>query len=111
MRSLGTGEYTQRSHLSFETSLELWQDLLGILARISGGYTYSSTDGYLIENGRLVPTAEMGWRAFAGDLYRGSIESDGDVRIGFGKARYIIVGADFSVTLNLSELMRRLSNG
>jgi len=105
-------EYTQRNHIAAAMKIDLWRDQIGITPfAISSGYTYSSIDGFIIENGRLIPTFE--WdilRFYAGNssIGWGTDGRDGDWTFGGGLGLYLIVGGDFEIVFNISEFRRQM---
>jgi len=106
--NLGTGSYQQRNHLVAELGVDLL-DNLGLQASISSGFTYN--DGFVMENGRIVPTTEWTLGAYAGSGVLGWTNDgrDSDFRIGIGAGAFLVVGGAFDVSFNLSEFGRQLS--
>ena len=108
--NFGTGEYRQRDHVSGELGVDILRDILGIRAQISHGYTYSSIDGYIIEDGRAIPATEARAGAYAGSAFAGwgTDWRDSDTTIAFGLGRYRIVGGDFEFIFNITEFRRQM---
>jgi len=106
----GSGEYTQRNSASVTIRLDLWEDMLGIRAQGSYGYTYSSISGYSIENGGLIPSSNRFAGMYAGgaSLVLGTDERNSDWRLSFGGGLYAIIGGRLEVIFNLSEFARQM---
>jgi len=100
----------QRNSASATIRLDLWEDMLGIRAQGSYGYTYSSISGYSIENGAISPSANRfaGMYAVGASLVLGTDERNSDWRLSFGGGLYAIIGGRLEVIFNLSEFARQM---
>jgi hypothetical protein len=114
LRVAASGEYKQRNHSEAEFGLHLWRNILGGEAKFSAGWTYSSIDGYTYDDERkLVPTYEETARFYfpvgSGSFGVGYDNRDGDFKLNIiGVGVFAIIGTEFNIRLNLSELSRQM---